>query len=724
MTNHPFHYIITQLTKRPTQAPDSATAPRTKQPSSLAQLSHALFAILLTIASLALNPTTASAQDIIRLTGKVFLKTDKEPLVGVNITDAATKRAMATTDLDGRFAFNVRTGTTLNFSMVGIKPQTLKVKNQKYVELTLEEDNINLGEVEVQAKRITDRIMPEPTDIEVRGNYFHVRTRVRVPREMFSHDTRLVVQPVLNNVTRGELKLMRPMVYDAREYNRTQDRMYDFDMTDSIAGDPLARYVTVKSKQMREKGRTNDIIGYSDSIYVEHVKDEFSCDVYMAIENYNRILYRDTTIIARGTVNPLRWLDYKFATRPITDPYFLPKPETQMRDSKGEVKLRFPIGKWAFNADDPQNAAEVEKLRQQIDLIAQQKDATLQSLDMTGCSSPDGKYTWNLKLAQKRINSVLDHMRGVVPENLRHDMTFSSKANVAGWAEVSRLMRADGHEEEAQQIDDIIARYPNDIQRQWYAVFKLPSYKTLINKDYLPQLRRVEYTMHYAIFRQLTAEEINELYEKDYRQLTRFEFYKLYNAETDVTRREKMLRQALEVYPSFMAAANDLERVLIDRQAADPDLLRPFAGSHAPQELNINQMVALLSSGHYSAADSLAQYVKDSDDNSLLLAVNAVLNGRYEGHFDTIAKTGLRNEVVMLLAMKRNEDAFKLSRQLPEDEALSYYLRAICLNRLDDPVEAYNALKKAFEMNPDLKRTAAVDGDVCDLLIEKEKTHD
>lgn len=86
MTNHPFHYIITQLTKRPTQAPDSATAPRTKQPSSLTQLSHALFAILLAIASLALNPTTASAQDIIRLTGKVFLKTDKEPLVGVNFT--------------------------------------------------------------------------------------------------------------------------------------------------------------------------------------------------------------------------------------------------------------------------------------------------------------------------------------------------------------------------------------------------------------------------------------------------------------------------------------------------------------------------------------------------------------------------------------------------------------------------------------------------------------
>lgn len=225
MTNHSFFYNITQRSKHLLPA------------CSLMHLPRLVLSVMLAIAACTLCPSTASAQDIIRLTGKVLLKTDNEPLVGVNITDAATKRAMATTDLDGRFAFNVRTGTTLKFSMVGIKPQTLKVKSQKYVELTLEEDDINLGEVVVQTKRITDRIMPEPTDIEVKGNYFHVRTRVRVPREMFRHNTRLVVQPVLNNATRGELKAMRPMVYDAREYNRTQDRLYSFNMADTTAGD-------------------------------------------------------------------------------------------------------------------------------------------------------------------------------------------------------------------------------------------------------------------------------------------------------------------------------------------------------------------------------------------------------------------------------------------------------------------------------------------------------
>ena len=99
---------------------------------------------------------------------------------------------------------------------------------------------------------------------------------------------------------------------------------------------------------------------------------------------------------------------------------------------------------------------------------------------------------------------------------------------------------------------------------------------------------------------------------------------------------------------------------------------------------------------------------------------NAVLNGRYEDNFNTVAQTGKRNELIMLLAMKRNKEASELSKTLPEDEALTHYLRAICLNRLDDPVDAYKALKKALEMDPSLVKIAHVDGDVNDLLLDKK----
>ncbi len=674
---------------------------------------------MLTALLLCLTACLATAQDVIRVTGTVVSKTKNLPLFGANIVDAPSGRLMATTDEDGRFAINVRSNTTLRVSMVGAKVATVKVKGQTFLKIELEEEDVFLGEAVATVKRITDKVQPEPTDIEVRGNYFCVKTRVRVPREMFSHDTRLVVQPVINNVTRKELKLMRPMVYDAQEYNRTQDRLYNFDM-DASDGDPLAKYVTVKSDSTRESGRTNDIIGYTDSIYVDNVKDEYTCDIYMAIEDYRHILYRDTTIIARGTVNPMRWLDYSFNANEITDSAYFPKPEVQLRDSKGQIDLRFPIGKAQFDTADPHNLAETEKLRKQLEQIAREKDATLNSLAIDGTSSPDGRYSSNLTLAQKRMDFAIGYLRSKLPEEMRSHMKFTSNAKVAPWVDVISLMRADSLNDEAKQVENIAMRYDN-IDTQSRAMRKLPFYARLLEGKYLPQLRRVGYVMNYSIFRQLTIAEIDELYQKDYRQLSRFEFFQLYRNEKNAERRETILRQALEMYPSFMVAANDLQTILINRQESDAELLAPFAGQKAPVAVNANHMIALLNAGQYTRADSIAQFLPDMESTHLLLAVSNALNGHYEESYQTIAQTGKRNEVVMLLAMKRNKEALEASKALPDDEAMTHYLRAVCLNRAEKPVEAYDELEKAFKMDPSLERMAHIDGDVNDLLLDKTK---
>ena len=676
-----------------------------------------LRSITFLVALFLLSVSEVSAQEVMRVLGTVVLKSDGSPCIGVNVSDAATRRVLAMTDVDGTFAVNVRSNARLRFSMVGMKTKEVDVKGKSRLHVVLEEESVSLKEVTISQKRITDKILPEPTDIEVRGNYFHVKTRVRVPREMFSHNTRLVVQPVLNNATRKQVTLMKPMVYDAREYNETQDRLYNFDLNDSLAGDPLARYITVKSEQTREKGRTNDIIGYNDSIYVEHVKDDFSCDVYMAIENYNRILYRDTTIIARGTVNPLRFLDYSFAAHELTDSAYFPKKEVQLRDSQGKVNLRFPVGKAVFDSNDPQNASEIDKLRQQIETISQSKGASLSSLELRGQSSPEGRYSRNMSLAKMRMDYALGFLKRTLPADMTQGMTFTSDATVAPWSRVAEILRKDTLASEADRVEAILAAHPGNIEAQGRAIQRLPFYHKIIATRCLPQLRRVDYTLHYNVYRTLTIDEIAQLYAQDYSQLSKYEFFKLYRAEADTAKRVAMMRQALEVYPSFMAAANDLSVQLINHRQYDASLLRPFAGAGAPQEVNVNQLITLLNEGLYASADSVAHFVNDNESTHTMLAVNAVLNSRYDAkNYAAIAKTGKRNEVVMLLAMKLDDAALRMSRQLPDNEAVSHYLRAICLNRTNDPTEAYEELKRAFAMDPSLKEIAKTDGDVTDLL--------
>lgn len=663
----------------------------------------------------------ASAQEIIRVTGKVISSEKGEPLAFVNVTDQETKRIVAQTDGDGRFATSVHSNTTLRFTMTGAEPLNVKLRGRDSITVRLTMIDMELGTAEKVVKRIEKKVMIEPSPIEVKGNMFYIKNVVGVPSKIFGHDRRMVAQRILKNYTRKKETLMRPMAYDAQEYNQTQDRMYDFNMYGKD-GDPLAKYIIVKADTLRDKqGRNRDTFMYMDSIYVKNVNDNFRAITYIAIEDYNKIVYRDTLVTSNGVIRPMRWLDYSFGASEITDEALFPKAIPQLRDSKGNIDLRFPIGKAEFDPNEAHNAAEISKLKEQIEGIAATKDATVQALNIQGTSSPDGRYASNLSLAQRRMAYAINYFRSQMPENLRSGMKFSSNASVAPWSEVVKLMRKDTLNDEADQVEAVARRYKGDAVGQ--GMKRLPFYNSLLMGKYLPQLRAVGYTMNYSIFRNLTLDEIKQLYAQDYRKLTQYEFFKLYRNEPVDTIREKVLRQALEVSPSFMVAANDLSAMLIQRGTPDADILRRFAGPKAPAVVNQNQMVALLINGEYSAADSIADYVPVNEETKLLHAVSNAFMGRYEGNYDLIAATGLRNEVVMLLAMKKDAEALEKSKLLTDDDAVTHYIKAICLNRSKDSNTAFKAnqeLKKALELDPSLLEIADGDGDVNSLDVIKE----
>lgn len=677
---------------------------------------------LMTVLLLFVTSLGALAQsEIIRVTGKVVDSKKGEPLGFVNVTDMETKRLVAQTNVDGRFSVNVHANTTLRFSMIGAEVMSVKLRGRDSLMVQMIMTDVALGTVETVAKRVVNRVIVEPTPMEIVGNTVYFKNVVGVPSKMFGHNRRLVAQRVFKNKTRKQTVIMRPLVYDAVEYNQTQDRLYSFDMKGKN-GDPLAPFVLIKNDTLRDKKVDHrDSFMYMDSLYVKNPDDDFQAVTLLAIEDYNRIVFRDTLVTSKGKINPMRWLDYSFGASEITDEALYPKAIPQLRDSRGNIDLRFPIGKAAFDPEEAHNAAEISKLKAQIQDIAATRDATVQALSINGTSSPDGRYASNLALARRRMDYAISYFRSQMPEKLRSGMKFSSNASVAPWSEVAKLLRADSLEEEADKVEAVMKLYKGDAVSQ--KMKRLPFYSKLLLNKYLPMLRSVGYTMSYSIYRNLTLDEIKDLYKKDYRKLSDYEFFKLYRSEENDAQREKYLRQALEVSPSFMVAANDLAALLIKHDKPDADVLRKFAGEKAPEVVNRNQMVALLANHEYQAADSLAAYVPATAENRLLLAVSGAFMGDYEANYDAIAPTGLRNEVVLLLAMKKNDVALEKSKMLTDDDAVTHYIKAICLHRSNDTniaAEANRELKKALELDPELIEIAEGDADLNELDCIKE----
>lgn len=665
-----------------------------------------LFLFVASVAFLFCGETVA--QDNIRVRGHV-VSDEGKPVEDAAVSVVETGLTVGVTDSDGAYVVVCPRDAKLVFSCIGFNDEIVDVKGRLKIDVTMISSVQELEEVVVKVK-VKDKVLPEPTDIEMKGNYFHVKTRFTVPKELFESDTRLVVQPSIYDITLKERKYMSPLVFDGREYNITQKRMYDYD----IERDPLHDFITVKETGKRK----SDLITYHDSLYVDFVDHDYRADVYMALEGYNKVIYRDTFSIAQGVVNPLRFFEYSLPARNLTDSAYIPKAEMQLMDSKGSVNLNFLIGKAVLDDKNPTNRTELERLGNELRHIENDKDASLHTMNITGIASPDGLYASNKRLSEKRTEAAFQRIMSMLSASTRNVITSSSDSKVAEWADVVALMEADSLYTEAGQIDSIIDRFDGNRDRQLREIRKLPYYKSVVAEIYLPKLRKVEYEYTYSIFRFLTDEEVRALYDKNYKELTKNEFWRMFNIEKDTVKLEKIYRQALEKYPEFLIAANDLSALCNKQGKGDSKILEKFIDSDVPDVVIGNQIVALLQERKYEEAEMLLGRLSHSEDNAMIRSVTNVLGGNYSDGYDEIAKTGVFNEVLLLLCMKDNEKAWELSKQLTGGTAKEFYVKAVAANRTDRVGEAMIYMEQAFALDPDLEEIAKNDGDLLDLLPE------
>lgn len=666
--------------------------------------------ILLAVACLFAALPSFCQNPKMEITGTV-MDDDGQPAMSIVIRDKTENgEVYGITDYDGNFKIMADPTTSLHLSGLTYAPKIVKLKGKQKINVVMSFDTQQLDEVVVTAKRITNKLAPEPTDIEIIGNQYIIHPKVKIPKEMFKPNSRVIVQPMLVNITRGTQKLFRPAVVTGKEYAITLERMMEFDLSQ----DPLHPYY---EKSKRIDG--NEVIAYADSLYLDNPDDECRCDIFMYLVNYRRTTYQDTVVIAKGTINPMRFFDFNIGAQKITDEKYVPRPKKQLRGDKGQVNLTFLINTAKIDDSDPNNAVELEKMQGKLTHVDNDPNAEFMAFSVTAISSPEGPYQSNLKLAWKRVATAKETILRCLNSGtvLAMQDSISLDARVDTWESVAALMEKDSLS--AEGVREAIERYPNNPEAQYRQILHLPNYRSVIFSDYLKRLRRVEYSFSYSVMRLLNDEEIRQMYEKNYKDLVQYEFWRMYvNAKT-VVEREKICRQALEVYPKFMLFANELAVILIDRKEADVALLEPFITDKAPQELLCNHIIALLDDKDYVRADSVASMLMDSPVTADVKALAGAFNGNFQAAYDRFASRGGTNEVVLLLALKRNEEAFDKTDELP-DEALSYYLRAVAANRLDKITDAFANLKKAFAADPGMKDVARIDGDVTDLLQQLE----
>ena len=685
--------------------------------------------------------------------------------VGVIIKDERLDKSYEIDDESGRSnSLAVYPNSKLTISAIGYESQTIKTgkDNNKTIEVKLLMEKYTLMDAKVKGDLNDIFSGPARTVAKQEGNWYKIPFTLKLKREHFHHDSRVVVQPVLYNHTRDTVIYMRPKVLDRPEYNVTQDRLYGFDIEEN---DPLGEYVTVATekdsvinvqrfKQLpdsvkgkgfkalfrqiknipkRLKARKIDLHTYTwvDSIYKENPNDDCDCELRCLTEDYYKVLYDTAAVVAVGVVRPLRWLEYDVGIKEITDENKIPKPVQTPKADSAKVDLQFPNNGARFDLSNEVNKRIIDDLEEKLRALLGNKNATRINITLSCTSSPEGGYAHNYSLSQERMRFATNVLYGRLGAD-RDRVSFDQGASVATWTDVAALLKKDSLFDKASAVEEIAAKFKNR-DDQWRAMRSLPFYGDLLTNKYLPQLRRVDYIISYTEFRNPSLQETRADYEKygPGPNINEYLYWQLYtNAEND-TIRERIIREALKQYPDKESKetrvfAHDLQVVLLRHHRSDTTLLAPFAGTYAWDEINIAHAVALLENGAYQAAMDHMRRVKETEKTRFLHSICAVLAGERGKVLDVVARTSQRNRVSVLLHIDQNEAAYKTAMQMPDSLALTHYLRAVCINRLgiakiDDAIDkAKKELAIAIEMDPELKAIAEGDADVNKLLFDEK----
>ena len=158
----------------------------------------------------------SEAQHEIRIQGVVRDISTNEPIGGVSVIYNGGQ--VAFTDVDGKYSAFVPNNAELLFYKPEYNDYETTVDNRQILNVNMTIKIVELGESIVVGKMSKKTIVVDQTELEVIGNYFHLKTKFRVPKQIFTTDKRFIVQPTLYNVTREESDYFRPVVIHGDVY--------------------------------------------------------------------------------------------------------------------------------------------------------------------------------------------------------------------------------------------------------------------------------------------------------------------------------------------------------------------------------------------------------------------------------------------------------------------------------------------------------------------------
>ena len=285
-----------------------------------------------------------------------------------------------------------------------------------------------------------------------------------------------------------------------------------------------------------------------------------------------------------------------------------PAPDKGPFTLHGSAFINFVVDRWEMRPDYMNNAAELRKITDTLDIMVRDRNITVDKIKIHGWASPESPYEHNRMLATNRAQSLTNSVRQLysLPVSA-FAPAESTPENWIGLRQAVEEMSTDvlPHKQAILALidDDTIEPDP----KEWRIKQQYPAeYRFLLTTVY-PHLRRSDYEITFNI-RKFTLDEAVEIYKTRPNQLSLYELWQVANtfpAYSDDYNRA--LQMAVNIYPESEVAMINLANVALERgDLLKAETLLQRAGTSAEAE-NARAVLHILQKDYDAAEAALTR---------------------------------------------------------------------------------------------------------------------
>ena len=376
-------------------------------------------------------------------------------------------------------------------------------------------------------------------------------------------------------------------------------------------------------------------------------------------------------------------------------------------DHKQEANVKFLINQANLRSNELKNNSVREFVSMLKRINADREKLAIKNVEVQAYASPEGGFTFNDKLANKRQNVsegyVKQQLKGT---NLQTDIDAHYTAQ--DWEGFMKLVQASKIQDK-DVILRVLSMYKDPQEREQQIRNMSEGFRELAD-GILPELRRSRLIINYQTIGR-SDQQIQQQYATDPTKLSLEELLYAASLTNDVKAKKAIYKKTTELYDRDYRAYNNLAALALnegDEHTANSYLSQALQANRKAPEAYANKAYINLTHGEIAEAEhNLADATEANGFNEIIGNLH-IARGNYANATDELFNDN--NSAALAQLLNKNYVAAEQTlKAIKQPNGLTYYLFAVLNARQGKNDIAAKYLKEALQKDPSLAEYAKND---------------